>query len=82
MTFGEKLVMLRKERQWTQKQVGDKSGISPNTIGMYEKDLVEPTFIKAACLSDVFGVSLEYLAGKSPYRTLYDEMDARLRQLK
>lgn len=64
MTFGEKIKSTRLKKNLSQRELAEKVGVSPSTIQNYESDLVEPKFINVICLSEVLGVSLDYLAGK------------------
>jgi transcriptional regulator with XRE-family HTH domain len=47
-----------------QKNIADVVGVSINSIGLYERGLVEPSFFIATCLADALGVSLDWLAGR------------------
>ena len=38
MTLGKRIVRLRNLRQWTQKGLGEKAGIHPNTVARLERD--------------------------------------------
>ena len=60
-TFGERLFWLRFSKRWTQAQLAKRVGVSTSRISEYERDLSEPRLFTAICLSDVLGVSLEYL---------------------
>ncbi len=69
MTFGERLKYLREERGIRQKDVAEAVNISPRMIGYYEANQHFPgdprMLIK---LSELFGVSLDYLFGKTKVR--------------
>lgn len=62
MTFGERLRNARKERNLTQRQLAEASGISINAIHNYENDKVDPTLFNVSCVCLALGVSLDYLA--------------------
>ena len=62
MTFGERLVALRKARKITQEELAEKIGVSRTSICKYEGNLVEPRLITLICLASVLGVSIDYLA--------------------
>lgn len=81
-TIGEKLYELRKARGLTQMQASVKSGISANTIAAYEKDRVEPSLFKAYWLAELYGVTLDYLVGKSQYKNQEEEAAALERERK
>lgn len=61
MGIGKKISKLRFESGLTQKQLGDKVGVSRSTIGFYESDKYIPTAEHAKSLADFFGVSVEFL---------------------
>jgi transcriptional regulator with XRE-family HTH domain len=65
--FGERLKELRLEKKYTQKMLADKLQISHNTIHAWETNKQEPSMMTLLELSDIFGVSLDYLFGKSDY---------------
>lgn len=64
MTFGERLTNLRKENGYrTRKEFADCLGIPETTLRNYEKNVREPghTFLKK--ISEMFGISSDYLLG-------------------
>ncbi len=79
MTFGNRLKMLRNEKQITQKELGSIINISERVIGYYESDDRFPKDDKVIiALSEYFNVSIDYLLGKSEIRNPY-ESHARIR---
>lgn len=65
MSFPERLVELRKSRQFTQKQVYEGVGMSPIGYQRYEYGDREPAYKQLLALADFFNVSLDYLVGRS-----------------
>ena len=65
MTFPERLVLLRKSRHLTQKEVYESIGMSPMGYVRYELGTREPAFKYLIALADYFDVSLDYLAGRT-----------------
>ncbi|WP_257667183.1 helix-turn-helix domain-containing protein [Parapedobacter tibetensis] len=61
MTFGQRLITLRKARKLSQGDLGKEVGTSGDIIGRYERDEVTPSVEVASRL----GVSLDYLSGKT-----------------
>ena len=56
-----KVISLRKQRNWTQQQLADKIGISRSSLGMFEtgnRDLDSDVIVKMA---NVFNVTTDYL---------------------
>lgn len=58
MTIGEKIRQLRKERGWTQGDLGDKVGILAQNISRYEKDKAIPRESTLAVFAEVFEVPI------------------------
>ncbi len=65
MTFSERLINLRKNRNLTQKQVYEAVGMSALGYQRYEYGTREPAYQKLIALADYFNVSLDYLVGRS-----------------
>ena len=65
MTFGEKVLKLRKERGWSQQDLAEKIGTHGAIIGKYERNEINPSFEVAKKISDAFAVSLDYLGDAS-----------------
>ncbi len=66
--FPERLKELRKQRRLTQKEVGEKVGVSQTAVGFWEKGIKEPGVQTLYRIADLFGVSLDYLTGRSSER--------------
>lgn len=63
--FCNKLRLLRKERNLTQKQLSDLLGLSINSYSQYELGNTEPKYDNLIKLADFFCVSVDYLVGNS-----------------
>ena len=61
MTFGEKLLKLRKERGWTQEELAAQIHISRQALSKWEQGSVLPDTENVLQLSRLFGVSTDYL---------------------
>lgn len=59
--FASRLLALRKERGWSQPELGKKVGTSGAIIGRYERGEITPSIGVAQKLADAFGVTLDYL---------------------
>lgn len=68
--FLERLAILMKEKNIdSRRQLGDKTGISPNTIdNWYVRDSQFPGSLHLNTLCDFFGVSMDYLCGRTDCR--------------
>ena len=67
-TFGERLRELRKQRKLTIDALALRTGVSKSTIGRIEKGASVSTEY-ALLLSDFFGVSLDFLFGRTNHPT-------------
>ena len=72
-TFGERLRLLRKERDLQQSQLGELFGLSPSAIGSYERDLREPSYKYLCAFAKYFGVSTDYILGVTDERLTVSE---------
>lgn len=61
--LAERLSLLRKERDLTQKEVGRELGISLNSYQRYETSEREPTAPLLVRMARFYNVSLDYLVG-------------------
>ena len=60
LSFGKKLQQLRKEKKWTEDELGKQIGIHGRSIGAYEAGINFPSRKTLLKLADIFGVSIEY----------------------
>ena len=65
MTFGDRIILIRKQLKWSQDDLAKKIGTSAPIIGRYEREEIKPSIDVAAKLADALGVTLDYLLGKS-----------------
>ena len=63
--FKERLKELRKEFGFTQKELGEKLGLSDNTITNYEKGIRHPSYSLLETLATMFECSVDYLLGRT-----------------
>ena len=61
--FGEKLRVLRQERNIGQIQLAKELDVGKSIISLWEQGKCEPTLSKLIAISKFFGVSIDYLAG-------------------
>lgn len=68
MEFKERLVKLRKELNLTQEDFAQKIGYTRTAISAWEIGRNEPSNADTVKIADFFGVSTDYLLGKSDIR--------------
>ena len=68
MEFKERLVSLRKENKETQVQLAERIGIASRSLQDLEAGKYYPQYTTLLALADHFGVTLDYLAGRTDER--------------
>ena len=83
--LGPRIAALRRSAGWSQAELAQRLQVSPSAIGMYEQGRREPSAATLVALSQVFGVSTDYLLTGRPLnppdqqalsRTLLSSLDA------
>lgn len=64
MNFKEQLISLRKQKGWSQEQLGAKLTVTRQTVSKWEMGLTAPEMDKLIELSKLFGISIDQLVGK------------------
>lgn len=67
-TLPERLLALRQERNVSQKSLAREMGLALNTYVRYERGEREPTASVLALMADFYGVTIDYLMGRSEER--------------
>lgn len=63
--FAKNLKAFRLERNLTQAQLSEKTGINQVTISKWELDRSIPTMYNLMALADFFGCSIDFLTGRT-----------------
>ena len=61
MIFADKVIELRKKNGWSQEALAEKLGVSRQTVSKWESAQSVPDFNRMIALSELFGVSTDYL---------------------
>lgn len=61
MEFSEKLINLRRREGLSQEQLADRLGVTRQSVSKWESGAVMPELVKLISLSEMFGVSVDYL---------------------
>ena len=64
MKFAENVKQLRSQFNFTQKQLGEKLGISASNISDWENGISRPEYENLIKLADIFDVTLDELLGR------------------
>ncbi len=63
MTFGERILSIRKRLKWSQDELAKKVGTSAPIIGRYERNEIKPAIDTAKNIADKLGVTIDFLLG-------------------
>jgi len=85
--FSERIISLRKSKHISQASAAKEIGISSRAYQKYEYEESEPTLSVASRMADFYGVSLDYLVGRTDEteRAIYtclEELEKNLADLK
>lgn len=70
VNFGEKIKKLRIERNLTQKQLAEMTGVAISAISSYESGYRYPSYDVLISLARIFHVSTDYLLGLDKLMTI------------
>lgn len=80
--FGNKVAQLRKEKDLSRDELGEKIGTSGAIVGRYERGDMKPSIEIAAKIADALDVSLDFLMGLSSDLVKDKKMVNRLEDIK
>ena len=61
MCIGENIARLRKEKGWTQAELGEKLGVSNQAVSKWESGMTMPDIMLLPTLADMFGIYIDEL---------------------
>lgn len=68
LNFGSnRIAELRTEAHISQRQLARETGTSQANLSRWEKGIIAPSILECWRLADYFGVSIDYLCGRSDY---------------
>ena len=79
MKMSEEIAKLRTENNMTQEALAEKIGVSRQAVTKWEASESVPELSKLIAMADLFGVSMDQLAGREV--TVYDIVKARVEAL-
>jgi transcriptional regulator with XRE-family HTH domain len=79
MTFGERITYARKQKKFTQGDLGKAVGTSGDIIGKYERDEIKPSIDTAAKIADALECTLDYLVKDGEYKNIDNDALNRLK---
>ena len=63
--YGERMKMLRKERKVPQKELAELMRVKIRGYQFYESETTEPSINALIALADFYGVTIDYLVGRT-----------------
>lgn len=81
MTFGEHVVLQRKQLKMSQDELAKKVGTSAPIIGRYERNEIKPSIEMAKKLADELGVTVDYLIGGTSTMVVDKQMMKRIEDI-
>ena len=76
LNIGSRITELRKQNKWSQADLAKAVNASRDIIGKYERSENAPSIEMAQKTADVFGVTVDYLLGKSAFAK-YNQNDIK-----
>lgn len=73
MIFADKIMEERRRRGWSQEQLADKLGVTRQSVSKWESGSSVPELPKIIQLSDLFGISVDYLVKDAMDTDLWKE---------
>lgn len=74
--LGDRIKKERENLNLTREDLAKKLGVSYSAIAMYEQGNREPNNELALKICEIFNCTLDYLMGKSNYKSVWEEYDA------
>ena len=68
MILADKISELRKKNDWSQEELAGQLGVSRQSVSKWESAASIPDLDKILKMSELFGVSTDYLLGRSDQR--------------
>lgn len=78
MPIGERIKELRKERAWSQAELGEKVGTDSQRISRYENGRLTPSLAAAVRIAEALDVSVDYLVIEGASRRSLTDADSTL----
>ncbi|WP_267379338.1 helix-turn-helix domain-containing protein [Bacillus sp. GM_Baccil_2] len=73
---------LRKERKWSQKELGEKVDVSESFISKVESGKKQPSREVTAKIAEIFNVTTDFLLGRSDEEDLNEMLDVKFKSMK
>ena len=81
LNIGSKIILLRKEKGWSQGGLAEQIGASREIIGKYERNENSPSLEMALKMAKAFGVTVDFLLGEGEYSSYDKETVERIKDI-
>ncbi len=81
LNIGNKISVLRKEKNWSQSDLAQKIDASREIIGKYERNENLPSIEMTLKMSKAFGVTVDFLLGEGEYSSYDKDTVDRLKSI-
>ncbi len=78
MNFGERLKLLREDKDLKQEDIAKIMNVDRSTVGKWESSPSKPDYEKLIKLADYFNVSVDYLLGRTNIKEKSDQISNAL----
>ncbi|MBO7176014.1 MAG: helix-turn-helix transcriptional regulator, partial [Clostridia bacterium] len=77
MILADKIIDLRKKQGWSQEELAEQLGVSRQSVSKWESGMSVPDLNKIIAMSELFGVSTDYLVKDTLEEPTPSETEAR-----
>ena len=81
MAIGQRIIQLRKQKNWNQKELAERLGISARQLVRWELDQVEPRPRSIEKVAEVLGVTAEEIVSSPAESGIQELEDQELKEL-
>ena len=81
LSIGSKIVILRKDKNWSQVELAKEISASREIINRYERNESQPSIEMIIKMANAFGVTIDYLAGQSENASFDKETVERINDI-
>ena len=81
LNIGDKIIELRKRKNWSQSELAIAIEASRDIIGKYERKENSPSIEMAFKIAKVFDVPVDYLLGEGKHSTYYNDTVKRIEEI-
>ena len=75
VSFGKKIAMLRKDKDWSQTDLANELNTSVSVVSRYERDEMTPSVDTAKRVAELLGTTVGYLLGENDEANLFKDPD-------